>query len=262
VKYCTIFLFILLFFYPAAETECFSIWPKGPHRIYLGPDSFHLKRTKKGGAKQKGWLNGVYGAYERRPHGGVYTIFDGYYAQGSLKGETAAGNTLKSKMTDKKIEGRLGYSFCIQSWKKLTLIPYGGYGYSNCKNAFKAPSPLTNTYTEYFNYASAGFEISFSPCNALECGLNFNTDFMIEGKSKIEDDVDDETFRLLIENKNQYEIDLLFRYYTHYNEKAFTIIASPFYQQRHYGGMKNFPFDFIDTKFQIFGIRLLINLCF
>ena len=41
-----------------------------------------------------------------------------------------------------------------------------------------------------------------------------------------------------------------------------TINVTPFYRFRHFGGRPNFPFDYIDTKFQLYGVQATVGLSF
>lgn len=234
----------------------------GPHRLFIGPEAYYSKRTKEGGSHQNGWLYGGHGTFERRKHGGFYYAVDGYYATGEMKGKTAAGRTLKSEITDQEIEGRLGYSLCLKRLKKMNLIPYGVYGKFHCTNDFKKPSPLPYTFHDRYEYAGGGLDISFFPKPCLECGLNFIAKYMLDGKCKIKNDPENDAITLLIENKMQYEVDLVFRYYTCWKNKNIHAIFAPFFRYRHFGGRMNWPFDYIDTEFENYGARFLLNIFF
>lgn len=256
----TILVFFILF---TAAAECLNLETiKRQHRLFIGPEVYYSKRTKEGGAHQDGWLYGGHGTFERRKHGGLYYAIDGYYATGDMKGKTAAGKTLKSEITDREIEGRLGYSLCIKSWKKLNIIPYGTYGDFYCTNDFKKPSPLPCTYHEHYQYAGGGLDVSFFPAPCLECGVNAAAKYMLNGKCKIKDDPDYDDLNLIIESKLQYEIDLNFRYFTVWKNKPINALFTPFYRYRHFGGRMNWPFDYIDTKFKNYGARILLNIIF
>lgn len=263
MKYIATFFLIFLCISKPTRVESYCLQPiKGPHRVFLGPELYHTKRTKKGGSEQTGWLFGGHGNYERKRHNYLYWSLDGYYAYGELNGETPSGKTLKSDITDRQIEGRLGYAFCLKNWKKFTLIPYGGYGYFDSRNDFKKPSPRQCEYFNHFYYGAAGFEASFYPFPCFEFGINFKASFMNEGKCKLKGDPDSGDVTLLIENKTQYEVDLPLRYYACWCDRNIVAIFSPFYRFRHYGGRVNWPYDFIDTKFQIYGAKILLNIVF
>jgi hypothetical protein len=242
---------------------CFSLWPvKGPHRLFIGPEVYFTKRDKEGGSKQDGWMYGGEVRYERRPYGGFYWCLEGYLATGEINGKTASDRKLKSDLTDREIEGLLGYSFCLKSLKRLTIIPFGGYGYFDCKNDFKKPSPITCKYCDHFQYAVAGLEASFFPKTCLECGVKLKIEFMMEGKSEVRNDPEFDQVTLLIENENQWVIELPFRYYSCWKNKKIAAIFSPFYRCRHFGGRMNWPFDYIDTKFHNYGASFLLNIIF
>jgi hypothetical protein len=256
------FLVVLLIFLPD-QAESFTLWPvTGPHRLFIGPEFYYAQRTREGGSKQTGWLYGGHATFERRKHCGLYYAIDAYYAIGNLKGKTASGSTLKSEICEREIEGRLGYSLTFNKTKKYTLIPYCGYGDFYSSNDFKRPSPIIYEDQIRFQYGVAGFDASFFPSQYLECGINFNAKYMIEGKCKVKDDPDFDDINQIIESKIQYEVDLPFRYYTCWKNRRIVAIIAPFYRFQHYGGRMNWPFDFIDTKFSIYGAKLQVNVIF
>ncbi|MFQ5729470.1 MAG: hypothetical protein ACE5GN_03825 [Waddliaceae bacterium] len=263
MKCILFFLFSLTLLLSSTESRAQCIWPiKHPHYLFIGPEIYHLKRMRKGGSKQTGWLYGGKTIYERYKRCGFYWVLEGYYSLGRITGSTASGKRLKSDLTDREIEGRLGYSFCIRKWRNLTLTPYGGYGYFYSKNDFHHPSPLPCEFHNRFNYGSAGLAAAICLTPSLEATANIKAKFMLKGKSRVKDDPDYNNVTLQMNNETQYEVEAPLRYYTCC--RGWNIVASiaPFYRFRHYGGHANYPFDFIDTKFHIYGGRVLFHLTF
>lgn len=256
------FLLLFLFFHALHGTCSAVALLDGPHFLFVGPEVYYAKRTKEGGSRQSGWLYGGHATYERRKPRSLYFCLDGYYASGDLNGATSSSRTLKSTLTDKEIEGRIGYAFCWDLWRRVTWIPYGGYGFFQGANHFKKPSPIVCNYRNSLEYACAGLDVSWRTHSCWEWGCDFTAKFVLEGKCKITRDPDYDTVHLMIENEMQYEFDLPIRYHTCWNKKNLTFQFTPFYRYRHYGGRMNWPFDFLDTQFQMYGARLMLNVIF
>jgi hypothetical protein len=240
-----------------------AFWPfnESPE-VFIGPEIYHLKRTREGGSSQSGWLYGGRALYERRKSFGFYWAADGYYASGTITGKNSLHNTLKSRLTEAEAEGRLGFSLCIRACPKFTFTPYGGYGGYYCKNDFKHPSPFTYTFRDSFEYALGGFitSIRFNPC--LEACVDFKVKYMLNGISHISHDPDNDHISLKINDQLQYELAIPIGYSYCWRGRLVKIYAAPFYRFRHFGGMLNYPFDFLDTKFRSYGGRILIYLSY
>lgn len=246
---------------PATGLARFFVW-EGCHNLFLGPEVYHSKRTKEGGSHQTGWLVGGRVLYERRAPCKLYWAFEGAYAYGTITGKTGAGKKLKSHLTDGEIEGHLGYTFCFPKICRVTLTPYGGYGLFTSINDFVSPSPLHCKYFDNFQYALAGID-AYIPLGAcLQAGVNFKAKFMTKGRSTVTEDDDYDDITLLMSNKTQYEVELPIRYKTCWKHCKIMMDIAPFARWRHFGGRVNFPFDFIDTKFRIYGARALVEICF
>lgn len=222
----------------------------------IGPEFYYAQRKKDGGTKQTGWLYGGRALYERRVPCGFYWAVDGYYAYGKLHGKGSSGSKLKSELTEKEIEGRLGYSFSLNPCKNITITPFGTYGYYCNKNKFVDPSPLEVTYHDSYQYGGGGISLSLPLTRCFTAELIFNAKYMFQAKSIVKDDPEYDDIKLIIENKMQYEASLPLRYATCLKGWKITIECAPFYRFRHFGERPNYPFDFIETKFQNYGVSL------
>lgn len=256
-----IFGLLLAAFFCFQELSCFEI--PGPHRVQMGPELYRLKKTREGGSKQWSWMGGVRARYDRLTcSSGLYWAIDTMYAHGNASGKTGNGIHTKSTISDFQVEGRIGYSVLAPYINRLQITPYIAYGYFNETNHFKAPSPVHFHYRNQFTYAAWGFVnlYTLSPCFSF--GLDIKGAYMLIGNSTISHDRDFDRIKLEIENEWQYEIDIPFNYWGAICQRDFQITLTPFYRLRHYGGKPNYPFDFYETKFQIYGFRMLLNLYF
>ena len=257
----TVFLLGILF----CHHECYGSFQNlitGPHRGFIGPEIYHMKRIKKSGSQQTGWLYGGSALYERLKNQGCYWALSGYYTYGCLTGKTAPGDRLKSKLSETEIEGRLGYSFCLNQRKSLSLTPYAGYGSLYSKNQFVAPSPFVYTFHDRFHYGAVGLLSSICLTPSLETGFDFKAKFMVEGKSIVAGDPDNDKVSLLMENETHYEINIPTRYHSCWKNYDIIVSLVPFYRFRHYGGRESYPSHFVDTKFHIYGGKCIVHLCF
>src|SRR5436190_24377747 len=81
------------------------------YKASIGPEFYHVKRTREGGTSQSGNLIGVRGSFERIGRYKWYIGIEGLYGQGIIKGHSGSGLKLRSRLTDRQIEGRFGYTF-------------------------------------------------------------------------------------------------------------------------------------------------------
>lgn len=235
----------------------------GPHnQLYVGPEIYHVHRTKEGGTSQNGVLYGVRAGYDRIKSYGFYWGGDVLYATGDLKGKSGLGNRLKSDFTDKTIEGRLGYTFKRNWCYKILFTPYVGYGYQEELNHFKRPSPIPVHFKTYFDYVPFGFlsDVRFTDC--FHAGINFKVKYMWDPKCKVSHDPDIDSFTQLIKEKFHYRVELPLTYRSEYLCGRFWISLVPFYEYRQYGEHANFPIDFFNTKLRLAGATLKFMYCF
>lgn len=253
----------------------------------LGPEVFHAKRIRKGGSEQSGYLYGGYGSYERIRRNAIYWGVDGYYAQGTLNGHNGE-DKLKSRIKEYEIEARLGYTWnpkCL--CRKLWLTPLVSWGYFEEKNQFINPSPVEVDFKTRFHFAGIGFLSRYCVTERWSVGVNFFAKHMFGARCLVtdhsgfggpvgDDDDDDEEFDelledledgdtedLVVEDKFLYQLELPITYKLccgRYPPLELSVV--PFFRYRHYGGHQNYPHDFIDTRFRIFGTRFLISASF
>lgn len=219
----------------------------------VGPEICYFQRDKEGGTWQSGRLDGIRLRLERMAPFRFYIGFDSFFGEGELKGKSASGRPLVSNLGDCIFEGRLGYTIPN---RRSYIIPYVGYGYFQEKNTFRPPSRLPCTYNDTFNYTLIGFLTSLNFTPLLSMGINFETKFMINGTSKVTDDpiFDDVTLKMNNELQARVEIPVIYNL-----GQCFDAQVVPFYEFRHFGGREDFPFDFIDTKFHLIGLRFAIG---
>lgn len=221
------------------------------HTLSLGPEAYYVERTRATGANQTGVLYGGQIGYNRIKKWTTYWGVDAYYASGILHGEnTSTGRPLKSSLTDWQIEGRVGFTLPY-----ITL--FGGYGYLEERINFMPPSRTTFHYREAIEYIVCGFLSRLNITPLFSMGLNAKAKWMTQGKSHVSNDPNNDPISLLMNNEWQYRIELPFNYVV---KKGFEASFIPFYEFRHYGGHESYPYDFIDTQYQIWGTQ--VNLAY
>jgi len=222
-------------------------------QAYGGPEVYYVQRKREGGSWQNGWVGGVRIGYDRIKRYGIYVGGDALYSWGRLKGKGPEDTSLKSNFMDASIEGRLGYTFQQKAERQFSFTPYLGGGYLVETNNFIDPSPLKLHTQTRFSYACAGFLSSMNVSPQFAVGLNFKAKYMIDGRHYISHDPEHEPVDMLVKNEMQYrvEIPIVYRWCERYD---YGVV--PFYEYRHYGGQASFPFDFLDTKLNLYGITL------
>lgn len=237
---------------------------RGPHYFSIGPEIYFMQRIKKGGSSQDGVLYGGYASYERIRRSALYWGVDGRYAYGLLKGYNADEECLKSYKMDSQVEGRFGYTFKKGPRRCLWLTPFFGAGYFNGTNRFVEPSPIVYKMRVKFPYILIGFLSKVDVNACFSAGLNFKAKYSVGARGKItgDSDPDVDNAKFYIEDKFMYEVELPFTYSGCCRGKNLGISVVPFYNFRHYGGHENYPFNFIDTKFHLYGARLLLQYAF
>ena len=224
-----------------------------------GPEVYYVTREKTGGSKQDGVLyGGKTGYYHIKPLS-LYLGFNSYVASGKLDGFSPRGNPIRSMMTDFNLEGRIGYTFQKRNGLENRITPYISYGYLMSINKFLPPTPMTIKFTDTFKYYGVGCLMNLNPTPPFGIGVNFETQFSYDGKSTISDDPKFPDLTLEMSNAKQYKLELPLKYYFSENLKRFELTLVPFYQFRHYGGKERYPFNFIDTTFDIYGGRTEIS---
>lgn len=244
------------------NTTCLETKPLPQHQVYIESEFYQVHRQKAGGSKQNGWLYGGRIGYDRIKRCRIYWGLEGLYATGTLKGKNPARQKLKSKLTDENIEGRLGYTIQLKRTWFPTLVPFIGYGYFRETNDFKHPSPLPIKIRTKFDYFTVGFISQIYPHPLWVVGANFKARFLFNSKCKISDDPYFSDATQNFEHKVQYraEVPITYRLNKWCDRLALSVI--PFYEFRHYGEQANFPFDFKETKLNIYGFDLRLTYLF
>lgn len=191
----------------------------------------------------------------------LYFAADGYWAYGKLEGHNADSQAITSYKSDAEVEGRLGYTFMKDLCTYFWVTPFLGGGYFVGSNRFVRPSPMEFESNTRFPYIALGFLSRVQLTDCFYFGLNFKTKYSVGAKTKITNDPDPEVdnSELIIEDKFFYEVELPLIYNWLWKCKRVECSFVPFYRFRHYGGHENHPFDFIDTKFHMYGARLMFS---
>ena len=106
---------------------------EGPYRLSVGPEVYHLLRTKEGGSHQEGVLGGVQACVERWRPNGVYWGLEGYCANRvELHGHTASGREIVSRLTEKRLRGGWVTIFSA-NFTRFQLVPFLAEGSMNAR---------------------------------------------------------------------------------------------------------------------------------
>lgn len=228
------------------------------NQFYLGPEIYYVNRKRDNGTSQKGAVYGVRGGYERVKRYKFYIGIDALYGEGRLFGKAGSGSKLKSRFIDRNIEGRVGYTFQQKSGYRFLFTPFIGGGYSTETNNYMKPSPLQVHFQLRYSYVCGGFlsQVTFRP--KTDFGVNFKLRYMVEGKNHVTHDPDYDDNEMIVKEEFHYRVELPLTYRRH---PHFWIRFEPFYEFRHFGGQMNYPFDFYDTKLNIYGATLKFMYC-
>lgn len=249
MKYIFIILLALSFSIHANDLDLHR------NQFALGLESYYLKRTKKGGAKQDGNPAGIHASYDRLKRYGWYIGANATASWGILKGENASGMNLHSDFTTKWAEGRFGYTFQQKESMHASFTPYVGGGYLAETNNFISPTPRTIHFKTKFPYVVGGFLFWSHPFENWEIGLNAFIRYPLEPKCYVSHDDESNNFKQLIDEKLHYRAELPVSY--RLDETGQTAITlSPFFESREYGTRINYPTDFTKTKFSFWGATL------
>jgi hypothetical protein len=225
------------------------------HQAYVAPEIYHVERTREQ-SKQQGYLYGVRFGYDYIKRYAFYFGFEGLYAQGTLKGHGVESVRVKSSLTDKNLEGRVGYTFQMKGWPHASFTPFFGIGYFWEWNHYKHPSPLKIHLDNQFCYIPVGFLSNVYLSSCFSVGVDFKARFLLSGRTKISHDDEFSDMTQNYEEKLQYRVDVPLTYYFCLCQRQSAVALVPFYEYRHYGYRAHFPFDFLDTKFKIYGVNL------
>lgn len=232
------------------------------NHLAIGPEGYHVERTKAGGTKQTGVLWGGRATFERLKRYGWYLGADFLYATGTLKGRSSAEERIRSTLTDMNVEGRFGYTLQHKSKCGFSLTPFFGIGYFRETNNFCHPTRIPVHFCNTFSYIPLGFLSHVYLTPHFGIGLNFKVRYLYQHKNKVTHDPDHNSLHLHYQEKLQYRVELPLTYDQCFYNRLWRINLVPFYEYRNYGQLANYPFDFIETKFQIYGAYLQLVLLF
>lgn len=238
--------------------ECCDEYPAMFHGnvLSVGPEYYYVKRTRKGGTKQNGSCVGVRANYDYIKRYNFYIGAQGFWGTGTLDGHTGSRAKLRSRLTDWQVEGSIGYTFQAKCWRKPWITPIVGYGYFHEENNFTKPSPLPIKYTTKFSYIPFGFLSGIMLTSALSVGLNVRIRYPWDPQCHISDDPDFEDRKQLINHELSYRVEVPFVYKTQFFCNSLLVGLMPFFDDRHYGGRENYPFDFLETHLKSYGFNI------
>ena len=219
---------------------------------YVGPEIYYVKRAKEGGAWQTGTLYGVRLGYDRVRRYKLYWGVDALWAQGTLEGK-AQDDHVKSIFTDINVEGRVGYTFQSKCWRCASFTPYTGLGYFWENNFFEHPSPLPIHFKNRFSYVPFGFLSQIFITPRWSVGANLKVRFLLQSSVEATHDPEREDTTQNYEERLQYRAELPITYFICWRKHSLAFSLVPFYEYRPYGYRANFPFDFLETKFNLYG---------
>lgn len=256
----TLIIFMQCVFFDAYASLCI----RGPHRVGVGPEIYFMQRRKDGGSSLRGFMFGARANYDRIRRSSLYWGADAQWAVGTLCGHNADHDELRSRKRDSEIEGRLGYTWKRKLGCNFWLTPFAGAGYFEGTNRFMHPSPLEYKITNTMPYLVGGFLWRSDVKSFFSVGLNFKCKYSVGARSHITNDPNPEVNneRLIIEDKISYNVDIPLYFDFCCGGRKLEVTFTPFYHFRHYGAHENHPFDFIDTRFHMYGARLMFNYIF
>lgn len=247
------FFFVFLIF-------CFDIFvntslviSQEPHAFAIGPEVYHLNKTKVGGSWQKGTIVGGRANYDYIKRYNIYWGAQIFYASGTINGKSTNGSDIRSQWSDAQIEGNIGYTFQYKECPHYSFTPFIGVGYFQEVNKFQSPSPLHVKFNTYFGYASYGFLSNMNITDELEIGFNARFRTPWEPRCKITNDPELDNLTQIVGTGFQYRLELPITYNLACICQQLFLRVTPFFEQREYGHSFNFPFDFTKTKITLIG---------
>lgn len=236
--------------------EAYCMHPASYHGAGFGPISYYLKRQRDGGSRQEGGLYGFHVFYERIKPKAFYWGVDYFRSTGELNGRTGSGSALTSDYTEWESEIRAGYTWQLCWPCDILVSPFAGGGYFQSDHQFRSPSPMLVEFRNTYSYGSAGITTRAVFAPGWTLGFRGRAMYNFQPRNQVTGDPVMGTITTLIENEMQYHAELPVHYTCFSDESCFELIIAPFYYYRHLGGRENFPFDFVDTRFHLYGLRL------
>ena len=222
----------------------------------IAPEVYHLERTRKGGTEQSGTLVGARFNYDHIKRYQFYWGLQGFYGSGELRGKNGSRDRIHSRLTDAMAEADLGYTLASKVYPYYSLTPFVGGGYFWETNQFHHPTPLKIKLTTRFWYGAFGFLSRMAFFNDWMIGLNARFKALWQTKCTISHDPENDSIKQQVGDRVHYRIELPISYCKPLYCGLIRIGVMPFYESRVYGGRENYPFDFFETKYRIYGIDL------
>jgi hypothetical protein len=222
---------------------------------YAGPEIYWVARSKSGGTKQSGMLYGVRAGYDHIHRYKFYWGIDALWARGELTGKSEESR-LKSILTDINVEARIGYTFQSKYWRCASFTPFIGGGYFWETNCYQHPSPLHVHFKNRFSYIPFGFLSQLFITQKWSVGVNFKVRYLLESQQDVTNDPEHKKLIQHYEERLQYRAELPITYFTCWKTHSLAVSLVPFYEYRSYGYRANFPFDFFETKLNLYGATL------
>lgn len=238
-----------------ASSPCNPCSPSG-HQFYIGPEIYHVKRTREEGAKQRGWMYGARAEYEFLKRYNFYFGADALWARGILDGYSGRDSIVKSRLTDENVEARFGYTFQRKHGWQVGFTPFIGWGYFWENNDFREPSPRIVNFRNHMSYVPAGFILQIHPCPSTSIYIKYKVRWLSSGVILVNDREEEAAFKMHYQERLHYRLDVPIVYRFFLCQIPLHCAVDPFYETRRYGRLSNFPFDFEETKFRIYGINL------
>lgn len=227
-----------------------------PHQFYAGPEIYHVKRLRSGGTRQGGMLYGARIGYDYLKRYKIYVGGDVLAATGTLRGVNGNRDTLKSRFTDFDIEGRVGYTLAQKCSPCPSITPFIGYGYAEELNKFISPSPLQVHFKTFYQYVSYGFLAKTHVSERWDMGVNFKAKYLVDARNRVTHDSEYDSFTMRVGPETHYRVELPISY--EFKDRFFVQFV-PFFEYRHYGKQANYPFDFFETRFRIYGAAIRLK---
>lgn len=234
--------------------QCEPDWLNMPYQFYFGPECYRSSRAKEGGSRQRGWMYGARGGVDYLKRYCIYWGGDVACATGHLYGKSGRGISLKSRMKDASVEGRLGYTFQRKHGCRPMLALFVSGGYFSERNNYSRPHDFPVHFHITYPYVGAGFISRVDFTDHLQLGVNFKFKYPLEPECRVSHDPENPRHKLGIEERFQYRVEVPLKYQFSRCRDIYIVSIAPFFEYREYGRKAGYPFDFFETKFDIYGL--------
>ncbi len=241
--------------------SCFFLWTcvteaHPTQALAVGEEVYRMKRMRDGGTQQNGRVDGVRVSYDRIKKNAWYFGGDYFSSSGRLVGHSGAQRKILSTITDNIWEGRIGYTLKKDEPYSHFFSFFTGYGYFHEINDFHPPTPIPFKFVDSFTYIPIGFLSGVNFSALLSMGFNFKIMFMQNAECEVRDDPVRGDTTLQMNNETNYRVDIPLLFTPPCTRLQIAFACTPFLEFRHFGGREGFPFNYIDTKFNLLGARL------